>query len=187
PRHAGLAANQHDFIDLAGVNARIFHALLARPNRLLNDVFDHAFQLRPGQLLHQVLRSAGVSGDEGQVHFSLHRRGELDFGALSCVTQALQRHLVALTAQVKSFIFAELVNQPVDNSLIDVVTAQVSITIGSFDFDYALANLKNRNIEGATAEVVHSDSLVSLLVETVGQSRCRRLVDDSLHIETGDL
>ncbi len=46
-RHARLSADQDHFLDLAGIHARIFHALLARPNRPLNDVFHHAFELGP--------------------------------------------------------------------------------------------------------------------------------------------
>ncbi len=56
-RHAGLPADQYDFIDLAGINPGILHALLAGTNRALDDVFYHRFQFGPGQLLNQVLRA----------------------------------------------------------------------------------------------------------------------------------
>ncbi len=39
-RHARLSADQNDFVDLAGVNAGVFHRLLARTDRALDDVFD---------------------------------------------------------------------------------------------------------------------------------------------------
>ena len=186
-RHTRLSADQNHFIDLAGIHAGVFHALFAWPNRLLNDVFHHAFELGPSQFLDQVLRPAGISRDEGQIDLCLHRRRELNFGPLGCVTQTLQRHLVALATQVEAFIFLELINQPIHQLLVDVVAAQVGVAIGGFDFNHAFADFKNRNVERPTAEVVNRDGLVFLLIQTVGQRSCRRLVDDSLYIKPGDL
>ena len=186
-RHARLAADQHHFVDLAGIDARIFHALLARTHRALHDVFDHRFQLGPGQLLDQVLGAGGIRRDERQIDLGLHRGREFDLGPLRRVTQTLQRHLVALAAQVEAFIFLELVDQPVHDALVDVVAAQVRVAVGGLHFDHAFADFKNRNIERAAAEVVDRDGLVLLLVEPVGQRRRRRLVDDALHFEAGDL
>ena len=49
-----------------------------------------------------------------------------------------------------------------------------------------VTDLQNGNIEGAATEVVDGDFLVRLLVQTVGQSGCRGLVDDAQHFEAGD-
>ena len=46
-RHASLSANQHDFIDLAGIHARIFHALLAWRHGALDEVFNHGSRVSP--------------------------------------------------------------------------------------------------------------------------------------------
>jgi hypothetical protein len=51
----------------------------------------------------------------------------------------------------------------------------------------ALADLEDRDVERAAAEVVDGDDLVALLVEAVGERRRRRLVDDAQHFEAGDL
>ena len=186
-RHASLSADQHHFIDLARINARVLHALPRRTNRSLQNVLNHAFELRPGQLLDQVLRPAGVRGDERQIDLRLHRGRKLDLGALSRVTQTLQCHLIALAAQIEALVFLELVNQPVNQPLINVVAAEVGVTVGSLDFNHAFADFENRNIKSPAAEVVHGDGLVLTFIESVSERGRRRLIDDSLHVEPGNL
>ena len=61
-----------------------------------------------------MLRPAGVGSDEGKIDLRLHGGRKLDLGALGRVAQTLQRHLVALAAQVKTFIFFEFVDEPID-------------------------------------------------------------------------
>src|SRR6185503_12689676 len=76
---------------------------------------------------------------------------------------------------------------PLDKPFVDVVTAEVRVAVGRLYFDHAFADLENRDVESAAAEVKHRDGFVFLLVETVGE-RCRRwLVDDTHHFETSDL
>jgi hypothetical protein len=55
-----------------------------------------------------------------------------------------------------------------------------------FHLEDAVADLEDRDVEGAAAEVVHGDGLVLLLVEAVGQRRGGGLVDDAQHVEAGD-
>ena len=51
-----------------------------------------------------------------------------------------------------------------------------------------LGNLDDRNIEGTTTEVIHSDSGVTgFLVHAVGECSGRWLVDYALNVETGNL
>src|SRR5579863_6613248 len=104
-----------------------------------------------------MLGSAGIGGDKGQVDFSLHGSGELDLGAFGRVAQTLQRHFVALGPQVQAFVLLELVNQPVHDALINVVAAQVGISIGGLDLDDAFAHFQNGNVEGAAAKIVDRD------------------------------
>ena len=54
------------------------------------------------------------------------------------------------------------------------------------DLEDALAELEDRDVERAAAEVVDGDLLVVLLVEAVGERRRGRLVDDPADLEAGD-
>ena len=82
---------------------------------------------------------------------------------------------------------AELVGEPVDDALVEVVAAQVRVAVGGLDLEDALAQLQDRDVERAAAQVIDGDALVLLLVEAVGQRGRRRLVDDAQHFEASDL
>ena len=82
----------------------------------------------------------------------------------------------------------ELVDQPVDDAVVPVVATEVVVTGGGPDLDDAVADLEQRDVEGAATEVEHQDGLFLLaLVQAVGQGRRGGLVDDAQHVEAGDL
>ena len=133
-----------------------------------------------------MLGTGGIGGDERQVDLRLLRGRKLNLGLLRRVAQPLQRHLVALGAQVKSFVFLELIGQPLHDAAVNVVATQVGIAIRGFHLDDTLAYFQDGNIKRAAAEIVDRDGLIFFLVETIGQGRRRGLVDDALHIQPGD-
>jgi hypothetical protein len=143
-------------------------------------------ELGAGELEVEVLRAGGIGGDERQVDLGLHRRArELDLRLLRRFLQALQGHRIL--AEVDALLLLELLEQPLDDLVVDVVAAEVGVAVGGLDLDDALAHFEDRDVEGAAAEVVDRDRLVLLLVEAVGERRGRRLVDDALDVEAGDL
>ena len=81
----------------------------------------------------------------------------------------------------------ELVCQIVHQHIVEVIAAQVRITVGRQYFKYAIAKFQNGYIEGAAAEVVYQNLVGAFfLVKTVGQRCCGRFIDDSLDIQTRD-
>ena len=70
--------------------------------------------------------------------------------------------------------------------MIDVVAAQVRVAGGGLYFHHAFADFQDGDIKRSAAQVVHRDRFVFLLVQTVGQSRGRRFVDDAQHFQAGD-
>ena len=100
--------------------------------------------------------------------------------------QTLQGH--GVLAQVDALVGVELIGHPVDDALVPVVAAQVVVACGGGNLEDAVAELEHRHVEGAAAQVEHEDLLVMIdLVEAVGQSGSRRLVDDAQNLETRDL
>ena len=80
------------------------------------------------------------------------------------------------------------VDQPVDDLLVPVVAAELGVAVGGLDLEHAVADLEDRHVERAAAEVEHEDRLVgALLVEAVGERGRGGLVDDAQHLEAGDL
>ena len=132
----------------------------------------------------QVLGARCIGADEGQVDLRLRRRGELDLGLLGGLLEALQGDPVL--RQVDALVLLELLAQPVDDALVEVVTAQVGVAVGRAHLEDALGQLQDRDVEGAAAQVVDGDLLFLLLVQAVGQGRCGRLVDDALDVQAGD-
>jgi hypothetical protein len=64
----------------------------------------------------------------------------------------------------------------------------VVVTGGRLDLEHAVADFEDRDVERPAAEVEDEDGLVGLLlVEPVRERRGRRLIDDPLDVEAGDL
>ena len=78
-------------------------------------------------------------------------------------------------------------DQPVDDPLVPVVAAEVRVAGGRLHLEHALAEVEDRHVERAAAEVEHEDGLVVVLVEPVGQRGRGGLVDDAQHLEARDL
>src|SRR5579863_3121992 len=60
------------------------------------------------------------------------------------------------------------------------------IAIRGDNFEDAVVQLKNRNIEGAAAEIIDRNDSVLFLVEAVSERCRRRLVDETKYIKPGD-
>ena len=132
-----------------------------------------------------MLRTGRVRRDERQVDLGLGRGGELDLRLLGGFLQPLQRELVA--AQVDALLLLEFVGQIVDQAHVEVLAAEEGVAVGRLHLEHAVADLENGNVERAAAKVVDRDRAGLLLVETVGERRRGRLVDDAQHFEAGDL
>ena len=133
----------------------------------------------------QVLRAAGVSGDERQIDLGLQHAGQLDLGLLSRFLEPLQR--LPVGPQVDAFQLLELVGDVVHQHLVVVVAAQMSVAGRGFDLDDAAADLQHRHVKRAAAQVEDQDRLVVHLVQAVGQRGRGRLVDDAHDLQAGDL
>src|SRR5205085_3411594 len=73
------------------------------------------------------------------------------------------------------------------DALVEIVTTEMRIAVGGLYFDYTFTDLEDGDVERAAAEIVDGDRFVLLLVETVGERRRGRLVDDAKHVQSGDL
>ena len=183
--HASHASDQHHLIDVLRRAASVGQGFLARFQGPLNQVIHQLLELRAGELYHKVLRPAGVGRDKRQIDFRLLRRRQLDLGPLSRFFEALERHAVLL--EINALVLFELIDEPIHDPKIEVVSAQERIAVGGFHFENAFADLESGNVERAAAKIVDGDALVLLLIETISQRRRGRLVDDAQHRQSGDL
>ena len=144
-------------------------------------------ELGTAQGADQVLRDAVDGHDVRQVDLGLARRAQLDLGLLGSFLQTLQGHRV-LTQVDAAVVLHELLSQPVDDDFVEVVAAEVGVTVGGFHLEHAVAEFQDGDIEGAAAEVIDGHfGIALLLVQAVSQSGCCRFVDDTAHFQAGDL
>ena len=183
-RHAGHAADEDHLVDVGGLEAGVLERGLDRPLGLGHEVGHQVLELGPGEGHDEVLGAGRVGGDVGQVDLGGCRGRELDLRLLGGFLEALQGLLVL--GQVDPLVLLVFGQQPVDDALVEVVAAEVRIAVGRLDLEDALAELEDRDVEGAAAQVVDGDLLVALLVQAVGEGRRGGLVDDPLDVEPGD-
>ena len=79
------------------------------------------------------------------------------------------------------------VGQKIDHTLVEVFATEKGISVGRQHFELLFAidirDFDNRNIEGATTQVVHGDlGIRTLLIHTVRQRGSGRLIDNAFHI-----
>ena len=70
---------------------------------------------------------------------------------------------------------------------VEVLTAEVSVSVGGLDFEGATLEFEDGDIERSTAQVIDGHNVFTRLVHTVSNGGSGGLVDDTEHIETGDL
>ena len=63
----------------------------------------------------------------------------------------------------------------------------MGIAVGGKHFDHTVADLNDGHIKGTATQVIYHDLLFFFVIQTISQSCCRRLVDDTFYIQTGDL
>ena len=110
---------------------------------------------------------------------------------LSCFLQAASCNLIfrnIYTVLVLNFGY-----DPVDNSLIPIVTTELVITIGCLNLNgykailIILTNFKQGHIEGTTTQIEDENTFVFLaLFEAVSQSCCGWLVNNTKHVQASD-
>ena len=81
----------------------------------------------------------------------------------------------------------ELADHPLHDALVEVVAAEAVVARGGQNLNNAVADIEDGDIERTAAKVVDHDLLALLLVDAVGEGRGRRLIDDTLDLEAGDL
>ena len=163
----------------------VAHGLLDGAGGRFDQMRGQLVELCAGEGEVEVLRAGGVGGDIGQVDVGGGHAGQLDLGLLGSLLQALHGDLVA--AEVHAVGALELADHPLHDALVEVVAAETVVAGGGQNFDHAVVDVEDGDIERAATEVVDHDLLALLLIHAVGEGGSGRLVDDTLDLKTGDL
>ena len=134
-----------------------------------------------------MLRTCSVCCNKGKVDVRGCNTGKLDLSLFSCFLKSLESHLI--TTEVNAAVFThKCFSDPVNDSLVEVVTAQLVVTCCSKNLKYAvIGNFKNGYVKCTAAKVVDHNLLVLILICAVCKSCCCRLVDNTENLKTCDL
>ena len=183
-RHTGHAADKDNLAHFVGFQPGIGQSFAAGFHRAFNQIVNQRFQFGAGQFDVQVFRPRGVRGNKRQVNIRLRGRRQLYLGFFGRFFQSLQRQAVVL--QIYAAFLFELFGQIVDNALVKIFAAEECVAVGGFYLKHAVADFQNGNIKSAAAEVVNGNRAVFVFIQTIGQSRRCRFVDDTQHVKPRD-
>ena len=119
----------------------IFNGLLERNATTLDEIGGHFLELRTREGFVKVQRTFGSCGDERQVDLCLLNLAQFDLGFFSSFLETLSCH--AIICKIDTMSRLELINQPVDDALIPVVSTKNGVTVGALHFKDAIANFEN--------------------------------------------
>ena len=130
---------------------------------------------------------AAARDDERQVDLGLAHARELALGLLGGVLAGAAAPCGPGAGRCRARSWKP-VHEPVDDARVEVLAAEERVAGGRDDLEDAVrADLEDRDVERAAAEVVDRDRLLDVLAEAVGERRRGGLVDDADDVEAGDL
>ena len=184
--NTGGAADEDDFVNVRGGETCALEGCFARSFAGFDERVSQGFELGASQRLHQVFGHTADGHDVGQIDFGGGGAGKFNLCFLGSFLESLHRHRVG--GQVCAFVVFELLHEPVDDDVVKVVTAEVSVTVGGEHFEDTATKFKDRDIKRTATEVEDCNLHVFVgFVDAVGECGGSRFVDDSLDIETCDL
>jgi hypothetical protein len=80
----------------------------------------------------------------------------------------------------------EQTDQVVADALVEVLAPEIGVAVGAAHLEDAIGDLEDRDVEGPATEVEDGDASVAVLVESVGECRGGRLVEDAQHVQARD-
>jgi hypothetical protein len=165
---------------------RVLQRLTTDLDRSLHEIAAQLLELLARDDALQVQRLVATArDDERQVDLGLARARELALRFLGRVLQALERH--AVLAQIDLMLGLEPFDEPIDHARVEIFAAEEGVARGRDDAEDAVrADLEDRDVERAAAEIVDRDRALEILSESIRERRRRRLVDDADDVEPRD-
>ncbi|KUI67228.1 NAD-specific glutamate dehydrogenase [Cytospora mali] len=178
----GRTSDQDDLVDLRlvdlGVGQDTVNGLQGRAEEVLAELLETS--TGDGGVEVNTLKQ-GVDLDG-----SLSGRGQSSLSTLASSAETTQSTRVG--AQVLLEFPFEFVYKVVDETVVEVLTTQMSVTGGRLDLEDTLLDGQQGHIEGTTTQIEDEDVALALdlLVETVSDSGSGRLVDDTENVQASN-
>ena len=184
-RDTGRTAYQKYLAQVGVVQACILHGILHGNCRFLHQVMRQLLKLSAAQIHVKMPGAFRRCRDKRKIDIGSHGAGKFFFGLFCRFLQSLHCHLVI--GKIYTFRLLNLSQHPLDNLIVKVIASQMGIAVGGKHFDNAIPDLNNRDIKGTASQVINHDLLLFLIVKAVCQGSRRRLIDNTLYFQTGNL
>jgi hypothetical protein len=174
-RHTRRTADHHDFLYLLCLEAGIFKCAARGGKRSIDQWIDQLYQRGACQraLPGRAIRSHNLYRDTLRIRQCL-------LGGTRIAQQAALQFVVGV------FDHPCFLPHPVGDGMVHVVTAQCRISGRGQHLEHATIQAQNRDIEGATAQVVNCKHALRGPVQTVGHGGGGRFIEQSQHIKAGE-
>lgn len=176
------ATDKDDFVDFVLLHLTIIENLLDGLEGSSEKIVVEFFELGSGESLGEVLAiKEGFDFDSSRVS---GRKSSL---CLLNFSSELLDGSVVLSDVFSGLLLVEL-HEVVHDSLIEIFSSKMSVTVGSDDLEDSRIDGEKRDIEGSSSKIKDEDVLLAVLVlvHTVGDGGGSRFVDDSHDGHTGD-
>ncbi|MNZ48798.1 NAD-specific glutamate dehydrogenase [compost metagenome] len=114
-------------------------------------------------------------------HFNGRRIGQGFLGRTGGLQQVALRTGIEVGGQTGAL------DDPARDRVVEVIAAQGAVAAGGQDFEDTAGQAQNRNIEGTAAQVVNGDQAFGMLVQAISHSGSSRLIEQTQHIQAGQL
>jgi hypothetical protein len=174
-RHARRAADHHHAVDVFDARVGVAHRLADRIHRLADQMLRDLDELGGrDRHLHQLARLQ----DRLDRCFFVRRQQFLGLAGLDHQRRGV---LVRQRRQARLF------HDPAEQAMVEIVAAQGRIAAGRQHFEHAFGQLEDRDVEGATAQVIHGVHAFLALVEAIRDGGGGRLGQQAQDVQAGQL
>lgn len=180
-RNARGSSHQQHAAQLGRGDAGVVERGLHGTRRALHQIARHVVERGARERGLEVQRARRALRQEREVDMRGIERRKLLLRLAGRLGDALHGRLVA--PQVNPMLALEGVQQVRSHALVEVVAAQMVVARRGQHLNDVVADLDDRHVERAAAQVVHHHLLRRAVVQAVGESCSRGLVDDAQHVE----
>ena len=185
-RNTAWATNKYYFVYVRSWQLGIAYCVLAWNKTCLYKVVCKLFELWTCKSLNKMFRHSTFSCDIWQIYFCWRRAWKFYLCFFSSLFKALHCHWVF--CKINTFVGFKAIYEPVNNHLVEVITAKVSVTISRKDFKNASTEFKNRDIKSTSTKVKYGNFHIFIsFVNSIRQCGSSWLVDNTANIKSGNL
>ncbi|EKD29618.1 MAG: hypothetical protein ACD_78C00334G0001 [uncultured bacterium (gcode 4)] len=179
-------SDENDFVNLTDIHSCIFEYLSARLDGSFHEVSDEFFEFLTSENHMEIAWNSIIHRNKWLINFSWCRAWELDFRLFCGTSHSLYR--ARILAEINSFFRLKLRHHPFENTLIEVVSSEVCVSVRREYFECSLrSDFEDGDIESSSSEIIDRNFFIFLSVDTVGKGCRGWLIDNSLYIESGNL